>query len=208
MRTHVYIDGFNLYYGCLKGTPYKWLDPGRLCGHLLKPNDVRSIKYFTARIVASRRDPDQATRQDVYFQALSSVSHLEIILGHFLTHTVTRRRADGGGAVRVLQTEEKGSDVNLATHLIHDAHRNLMECAVLVTNDSDLAEAVRIARREIGLRVGIIPPTLGRGRYPSRELTRHATFVRRIRKGVLRDSQFPDRLLNRRGDLIHKPQSW
>jgi len=25
-RTVIYIDGFNLYYGALRGTPYKWLD--------------------------------------------------------------------------------------------------------------------------------------------------------------------------------------
>jgi hypothetical protein len=26
MRTNVYVDAFNLYYGCLKGTPYRLLD--------------------------------------------------------------------------------------------------------------------------------------------------------------------------------------
>ena len=26
MKVIVYIDGFNLFYGMLKGTPYKWLD--------------------------------------------------------------------------------------------------------------------------------------------------------------------------------------
>ncbi len=31
MLTNVYVDGFNLYYGCLKGTPYRWLDLGALC---------------------------------------------------------------------------------------------------------------------------------------------------------------------------------
>ena len=24
MVTNVYVDGFNLYYGCLKGSPYVW----------------------------------------------------------------------------------------------------------------------------------------------------------------------------------------
>ena len=27
MRTFIYVDGFNLYYGALKGTPWRWLDP-------------------------------------------------------------------------------------------------------------------------------------------------------------------------------------
>jgi hypothetical protein len=26
MRTSIYIDGFNLYYGAVKDTPYKWLN--------------------------------------------------------------------------------------------------------------------------------------------------------------------------------------
>ena len=30
--TNVYVDGFNLYYGCLKGTPHKWLDLDALAG--------------------------------------------------------------------------------------------------------------------------------------------------------------------------------
>ena len=35
-RTAVYVDGYNLYYGLLKGTPYKWLDPVRLVAELLR----------------------------------------------------------------------------------------------------------------------------------------------------------------------------
>jgi hypothetical protein len=31
MKTNVYIDGFNLYYGCLKGTPHKWLNLAAFC---------------------------------------------------------------------------------------------------------------------------------------------------------------------------------
>jgi hypothetical protein len=38
MRTNVYVDAFNLYYGCLRGTPYRWLDLAALCRRLL-PND-------------------------------------------------------------------------------------------------------------------------------------------------------------------------
>ncbi len=30
MQTRVYVDGFNLYSGALKGTPYKWLNPVEL----------------------------------------------------------------------------------------------------------------------------------------------------------------------------------
>jgi hypothetical protein len=47
-------------------------------------------------------------------------------LGHFLSHEVTMPVAVPPGQrqthVKVIKTEEKGSDVNLATHLMHDAH--------------------------------------------------------------------------------------
>jgi len=51
--TNVYVDAFNLYYGCLKDTPYKWLDLGRLCRLLLPGYTIKRIRYFTA-IVESR----------------------------------------------------------------------------------------------------------------------------------------------------------
>jgi len=54
------------------------------------------------------------------------------------------------------KTEEKGSEVNLASHLLRDAFSKKFEVAVLITNDSDLAEPVRIVARELGLP----------GRYP------------------------------------------
>lgn len=54
MRTNVYVDGFNLYYGSLKGTAYKWLDPDALCQRLLPRNEVHRIRYFTAMITAGR----------------------------------------------------------------------------------------------------------------------------------------------------------
>ena len=54
MRTIVYVDGFNLYYGLLRGTRHKWLDLKDLFEKLLPRNDIALVKYFTARIVAFR----------------------------------------------------------------------------------------------------------------------------------------------------------
>jgi len=207
MRTHVYVDGFNFYYGCVKGTPFRWLNFQELFRRLLRPNDVRAIKYFTARVEARPGDPDQATRQDTYFRALRTLPGLEIVLGQFLTHRVTLPRADGMGYETVLRTEEKGSDVNLATHLLHDAHRDLLDCAVIVSNDSDLAEPIRLVHEELGVKVGLISPTYLGGRHPSRQLVRHADFIKRIRKGVLSDSLFPDPVSSPNGP-IHKPHGW
>jgi len=47
MRTYIYIDGFNFYYGAVKDTPYKWLNFKKLFEHLLdSKHEILSIKYF------------------------------------------------------------------------------------------------------------------------------------------------------------------
>ena len=71
MRTYVYVDGFNLYYGALKNTPYKWLDLRALFARILRPqNEIERIKYYTARVSARPDDPDAPTWQDIYLRAL------------------------------------------------------------------------------------------------------------------------------------------
>ena len=208
MRTHVYIDGFNLYYGCLKDTPFKWLDLPKLCNRLLTQNTIASIQYFTARVEARSDDPDQSTRQETYLRALRTFPHVRIIFGQFLTNSVRLPRADGKGFENVLRTEEKGSDVNLATHLVHDAHLGRMECAVVITNDSDLAAPLRLVKEQLKVKVGVISPTYRTNRHPSRSLIKHAHFVKKIRKGVLRDSQLPNPVIAPDGTPIHKPSHW
>ncbi|MGE5222035.1 MAG: NYN domain-containing protein [Omnitrophica WOR_2 bacterium] len=89
MKTYVYVDGFNLYYGAVKGTPYKWLDLARLCSLLLPKNQILKIKYFTALVNARPDDPDKPTRQQIYLRALHTIPNLEIIYGHFLEHRVS-----------------------------------------------------------------------------------------------------------------------
>lgn len=209
MRTNVYIDGFNFYYGCVKDkdTPYKWLDFSRLLAKLLPPNEILVTKYFTARVEGRDGDPDQPTRQETYLRALRTLSNFQIIFGQFLTNEVSLPRADGSGFARVLRTEEKGSDVNLATHLVHDAHTAGIECVVVVSNDSDLAEPIRLVGEDLGLVVGVISPTFRPGRHASRQLMAHAHFVKRVREGVLRDSQFPDPVAGPTGPIF-KPASW
>jgi hypothetical protein len=132
---------------------------------------------------------------------------VDIIFGHFLSTETMMPLADLRGGkrqyVKVIKTEEKGSDVNLAAHLIRDAFRNEFEAAVLITNDSDLQEPVRIVRQELGLLVGILNPH----KRASHVLARQASFVKQIRKGVLKKSQFPPILQDRHG-TITKPEPW
>jgi hypothetical protein len=207
-KTWVYVDGFNLYYGAVKDTPYKWLDIQRLCELLLPNHSINRIKYFTARVSARPDDPGKPTRQQIYLRALRTIPNLEIIYGSFLSHEVmmplAQPPAGGSRFVRVIRTEEKGSDVNIATHLVHDAFRANFESAVLITNDSDLQEPVRIVQEELALEVGILNP---HRQTASRVLTRRASFIKQIRSGALRASQFPEVLHDKRGEF-RKPRMW
>lgn len=208
MRTIIYVDGFNLYYGGVKGTPYKWLDILKLCQLLLPKNQIVKIKYFTALVTARPKDPDQPNRQQIYLRALRTIPGLEIIYGHFLEHEIMMPAANPSPNepkyVRVIKTEEKGSDVNIATHLVNDGHNDRYQVAVIVSNDSDLVEPVKIVRQELKLPIGVLNPI---PKHPSHELQKVATFVKPIRKGVLSASQFPTRLKDAAGEF-YKPPAW
>ncbi len=207
MRTIIYVDGFNLYYGAVKNTPFKWLDISKLCQALLPKNKIEKIKYFTALVSARPGDPGKPTRQQMYLRALSTIPKLEIIYGHFLEHPVfmplVSSLPNNPQFVQVLKTEEKGSDVNIAAHLINDGYKGLFQVAVLVTNDSDLVGPIDIVRRELELTVGILNPH----RKPAYALKKASTFVKPIRKGVLAASQFPTKLTDGQGSF-HKPPDW
>ena len=103
----------------------------------------------------------------------------------------------------VIKTEEKGSDVNLASHLLLDAFRKDCEAALVISNDSDLLEPIRIVRREFGMPVGVASPHA----RPSQVLLKEASFFRSIRAGALRSSQFPATLADAVGSFT-KPPSW
>ena len=205
MKINVYIDGFNLYYGAIKRTPYKWLDVLKM-SQLLFPNDtINKIKYFSARVSARPTDPDQPIRQSTYWRALQTIPNLSIIEGSFLVKPVMMPVANSSPQryERVLKTEEKGSDVNLAVHLLNDGYKKDYELAVMVTNDSDLLEPMRIVKQELNLPVGLVNPH----KNPSFALRQHVTFIKQLRKGVLQASQFPAALTDHNG-IFHKPATW
>ncbi len=100
----------------------------------------------------------------------------------------------------MITTEEKGSDVNLAAHLLLDAFQKANDVAVVISNDSDLRVPIRIAEQELGIRVGIINPHPPE--YRSRVL--RGTFFKQLRPSVLAECQLPDTLVDAHGEF-HKP---
>ena len=210
MRTSIYVDGFNLYFGALKGTPYKWLDICALCRALLAPhNVVGTVKYFTANVSPTPGDPDKPIHQQVYIRALMAMHpQLEVIRGQFTTHEVTRRLVtpvNGQRYANILERTEKGSDVNLAVHLVNDAWRDAYDCAVVISGDSDLAESIRLVREYHPRKVvGVFSP--GKKKV-SKQLQVAASFIRAISTNALAASQFPSQVQTAT-TLLTKPHDW
>jgi len=207
MATNVYVDAFNLYYGSLKGTPYRWLDLGALSARLLPKDRINRIRYFTATVSARPDNPHAPQRQQIYMRALETIPGLSIHYGHYLTH-VTRMplanpRRGGARTVEVVKTEEKGSDVNLATYLLLDAFQRNCEVAVVISNDSDLKLPIEIAQSELGIRVGVVNP------HPPARRSRalQPTFFKQLRAPALGACQFPSMLMDTKG-AIRKPAHW
>lgn len=206
-KTSVYIDAFNLYFGSLRNTPYRWLDLEALCRAYLPNNQVTCIKYFTAKVSARPNDPQQPARQQAYLRAISTLPTVEIIYGHYLSHTVSAMLANppatGSKFVDIIKTEEKGSDVNLATHLLHDAHLGKFDIAVVISNDSDLLEPIKLVRRDLKKTVGVLNPQ----KKASRAILPHIDFIKQIRANTLANCQFPDTLSDAHGSF-KKPLKW
>lgn len=209
MKTYVYIDGFNLYYGALKDSPYRWLDLGTLCRHVLPKNEVVKIKYYTARVKDRKNNQGQAARQEIYLRALRTLPEVEIVYGHFSAHRVSMYLADSKpGRPRyadVIKTEEKGSDVNIATDMMDDGCQSLYDVAVAITNDSDLERTIQRVRQRYQVPVGIVNPNVDRP--ASKALAGPASFVRPIRRWHLEKSQFPN-VIRIGESRISKPHAW
>ena len=206
MRTAIYVDGFNLYYGALKGTPYKWLDLNLLCRNILHPlHQINSIVYCTAMVRSAPANPNKAGRQKIYLKALQAhIPCFKTVYGHF-GRTIQRLPPVDqtlGPLVKVYRVEEKRSDVNLAVHLVNDARLERFDCAVVVSNDGDLAEALRIVKEECGKKVGLFTPG---HRRVSTHLRRHSHFQRMIRTSNLAKSRLPNPIP---GTRICKPKGW
>ena len=143
-RVAVYVDGFNLYYGALKDSPYKWLNLDALSRVVIPGHPAPVlIRYFTARVHSPPWDHQKNVRQNVYLRALNTLPNLEIHYGKFMVREASRPLSEElvrvctvcgaeviiekGHRVSVVSAEEKGSDVNLATYLLLDAMKNVYD---------------------------------------------------------------------------------
>lgn len=115
-----------------------------------------------------------------------------------------RRAPDGTMLATIRKREEKGSDVNVASHLLTDVLTRQVDAAIVISNDSDLALPIRVARDHVP--IGLLNP----GKNPlagalkgvsTEGVGRH--WWRRLDWNIVLANQMP---LNVSG--IQRPSSW
>jgi len=140
-----------------------------------------------------------------------SLPNLELVLGTFRSETVKMPfhpwQYDLQGnpkTVKVWRFKEKGSDVNLATHLLVDAFQRNYEFQFVLTADSDLVAPINAVKNHLQRPIGTILPT----ERNSKQLKQISDpYVFHVRKGVLANSQFPTELSDAIGSFS-KPKTW
>jgi hypothetical protein len=83
--------------------------------------------------------------------------------------------------------------------LLNDAWSGAIDVAVVVSNDTDLCEPIRMVNEQLNKFVGVMCPA----QSCSLPLQRVAKFVKHIRHGHLAASQFPNPL-----GMLQKPATW
>lgn len=174
-------------------------------------NRVTLLRYFTARVNPTASDQTKHVRQDTYLQALKAhIPCIEIHEGSFLRNTATAALANQPKGktkyVEIIKTEEKGSDVNLAVHLVNDAWLRKFEVALVISNDSDLAEGIKLARLQ-GMPVGVANPCREEDALMNFKLYGASSFHRRIQEKHLKRSLLPD-TIQTADSTITRPQGW
>lgn len=235
LRTRVYIDGYNFYYGCLKNTPYKWLDPLLLFQNHILPSaliedgleqnsqstllESPGIKFFTAKIVERvAKSTDSVSSQAKYHTALRKLHNgrIELVEGYYAINKMKVKIVDAENPdlpprqcaeIQAWKVEEKQSDVNLALQAYHDAITKEIDHAVIVTNDTDIAPALEMIRAHTNVFIGLVVPTLDNERIPNTDLEKLSHWTRKhITEAELSACQLPRVIHGRRATT--KPLSW
>ena len=218
MRTIAYIDGYNLYYGLLRKSQYKWLDVYALFRDqaLNQSSDLVEVRYYTAPMLGKMSDDlESPIRQRRYLQALRKMHPigLTLIEGRIVASTPFQRlirpipEAPHLQKVQVLDFNEKKTDVNIASDMINGAWLKTYDQAVLRSNDSDLEGALRsIKEHHPHIRIGLVAPISGDDpRKISSDLARFSDWKKILSTTHLSRSQLPDRIPS---SHLAKPTAW
>lgn len=140
-RVIAYIDGFNLYHAIdeLRKPHLKWVNLWQLCADLLRKNEtLEAVHYFSA--FATWR-PTAYERHQEYVAALKHAG----VQDH-MAHFKEKPRSCLKCGATWIGHEEKETDVQIALSILRDTLTNAFDRAILISADSDLAPALKMAR--------------------------------------------------------------
>eukprot|EP01132_Coremiostelium_polycephalum_P020234 gene20234-24046_t len=229
LRTACFVDGYNLFYGLLAGTQYKWLDLPGLLAHIIRvehpENTLDAVSFFTSGVKPSLATRGIASKeaQDTYLRALIALD-VSVFYGRhqlesgkaprFIDKYTPASRTD---QVEIWKLEEKETDVHIAISMYRLAARQAtlppeqrIEQLVLVSADTDMTPALRALREDFPeLNLGVIlPHREGIQRAVPGSLKQYATWMRHVVKNVeLAQHQLPSRIPTRKKP-IDKPDYW
>lgn len=223
LKTIVYVDGFNLFYGLLKHSNHKWLDLYTLFQriiHIQNPeSELVCVKYYTAPVMGkfASHGSKACEAQDQYHRALNSphTNTVHVINGSYTATKATPMRyknpPDKTDRVTAWKLEEKQTDVNLALDMYRDAIKNACDQIVVCTNDSDIVPALKYIKSDAPTIVlgGILPrPSTEKHRPITESIRSELDWMRKhIRLEELAAAQFPDRVPTRKKPVT-RPDYW
>jgi len=205
-RSIVYVDGFNLYYGAVKGGPHKWLDLQKYFSMLRQDDQIQRIWYFTALIDGSHR-----RNQETYLQALDSLPLVEVVLGKYKYKSVrcTVSACEFTGTREFQVPEEKRSDVNIAIQMLDDAYAGLADRMILVSGDSDLVPAIHLVKERFPtIKVTVYVPSRSLKRGAAVEIRSAADKNKTLPLNLLARCQLPNPVRGGVSGQIYKPTTW
>ena len=230
----MYVDGLNFYSAVRDRPETKWVDFGALADRLVpRGGSLSEVKYFTSQISEkASEDSDAPRRQRVLIRAVRAMG-VEVLEGKFKVPDDWRAISSRGNwadrlrpplpaevlddygdhfashdlrpwKARVELPQEKFTDVAIASHLLRDFYRGACDCAIVVSNDSDLRPAIELAVED-GHHVGVFSP-MG---TVSRDLARVASWAKPVRVELVSQCQMPDEVqVPGTSHTLNRPASW
>lgn len=208
-KAMIYVDGFNLYFGILQGTPdLKWLNLESFMDFLRPDEEVVGVRYFTALVDPQKHLSVSRDRQKRYLLALESCSRIKVVRGNYQMREVSCRARCRD---RYEVPEEKKTDVGIAVHMISDAIDGLMDRIVLVSGDSDLEPAVEwIRKRHPGIKITVyIPQDPGDPKQRRNDTYRSmGVDAKPLPTTDIHRLQFPHKVDLGSGRSVERPNEW
>jgi hypothetical protein len=205
-RSIVYVDGFNFYYGVIRGTAHKWLDLQRFFNLLRPDDDVQQIRYFTAMVGGTGR-----ARQETYLKALETLPLLEITLGLYKAKNVRCTILPCGylGSRKFKVQEEKRTDVAIGVAILDDAYQDACDRFVIFSGDSDLVPALNTVKQRFPAKELVVYiPARNPVRGAAVELRAAADKNRTLPLNLIPRSLFAAAIPDGAGGMLAKPATW